>query len=202
MPSFKIEGVQETIDKLMRLSDQGKRVAIAEVNVIADKIVLQAKQSAPADLGKIRQMIGKENANPDGLLVSVFSAAPESPFQEFGTGGKVDVPEEMADVASQFQGASGGSMADFILALTDWVRRHGLTGVYSVATHKRVTNKTFTKQGNSDADTQAAWAIAKAILRDGLTPRPFLYPAYVNNSKDLLPALENALKILMRDNQK
>ena len=199
MTAFRIDGVQETIQKLLAISDRSARIASAQVNVIADKIVLDAKQSAPADLGTIRQSIGKENADTAGLLVSIFCSAPEAPYQEFGTGGKVDVPEEMADVAAQFQGQKSVGMEDFIKALTDWVRRHGLTGVYSVATHKRVTNKTFTKQSNADADEQAAWAIAKTILRDGLTPQPFLYPAYVNHREELLPALQNALHQMMQE---
>lgn len=187
-----VTGVPELLRKFADLGDAGIIVANRSLNVVADLMVAEAKQSAPADLGTIRQNIGKEQIND--LLVSIFSAAPESAYQEFGTGGKVDVPPEMADVASQFQGKGGGDMAAFILALTDWVKRHGLTGVYSVKTQKR--NNSYANQ-----DEQAAWAIAISILRNGLRPQPFLYPAFVNQSQKLLPLLQASLTELMKSKQ-
>lgn len=198
MAAFKIDGVQETINKLLNLSENGKAVAISQVNIAADKIVLDAKQNAPADLGRIRQMIGKENATEDGLLVNVFAAAPESPFQEFGTGGKVDIPEDMADIASQFQGAKGGGWEEFILALTDWVKRHGINpiGNYQISTRTRIG-----KGNKRDVDEETAYGIARGILAHGLAPQPFLYPAFVSHSAELLPALQNALQQLMKQNQ-
>jgi hypothetical protein len=198
MAAFKIDGVQETINKLLNLSESGKNLAIAQVNVIADKIVLDAKQNAPADLGRIRQMIGKENATDDGLLVSVFAAAPESPFQEFGTGGKVDIPEDMTDIASQFQGQKGGGWEEFILALTDWVKRHGINPIGNF----QISTKTRISKGNKrDIDEETAYGIARGILAHGLAPQPFLYPAFTAHSEELLPALQNALQQLMRQNQ-
>lgn len=191
--SATIQGVPELIARLKGISDNGNRMAGAVVSSVADMIVTDAKQSAPADLGKIRQNISQQTDNSNQrTLATIYASAPESAYQEFGTGGKVDVPEDMADIASQFQGGSGGSMAEFIIALTDWVKRHGLTGVYSVKTHRKNSSLS-----NSHADTQAAWAIAKTILRDGLQPQPFLYPAFVKNSVKLVPMLETALKQLL-----
>lgn len=190
--SVTITGIPELLNKFAALGQQGITVANRSLNVVADLIVAEAKDSAPADLGAIRKGIVKQQI--DTLLFNVIAAAPESAFQEFGTGGKVDVPAEMADVAAQFQGAKGGDMAAFILALTDWVKRHGLTGVYSVKTHKR--NNNYDNQ-----DEQAAWAIAKTILRDGLTPQPFLYPAYINQSQKLLPLLTKSLQELLKSKQ-
>lgn len=195
MASVEIVGLDKLISQFTTLGTQGIRMADAVIAANVDGMVLEAKQSAPSDLGKIKQNLGKEkitDANTVGY--NFFCNALEGGFQEFGTGGKVDVPEEMTDVAATFQGYKGGSMADFILALTDWVRRHGLTGTYSIATHKR----TGTKASNIDADTQAAWAIAKAILRDGLSPRPFFYPAFVNGRSKLIPTLEQAYNEMLK----
>lgn len=186
--SVQIIGMDKLLAKFVELGTEGVRMASAVVNVTADNIVVEAKQLAPVDLGTIRQNIGKDVTNQNNIITAnIFANAPESAFQEFGTGGRVDVPEEMAEVAAQFQGIKGGSMAAFILALTEWVRRHGLTGVYSVKTHRKNSNLS-----NANDDVQAAWAIARAILRDGLRPRPFLYPAFVNGRAKLLPALEKA----------
>jgi HK97 gp10 family phage protein len=176
-----ITGLPELLNKFKDLSTQGERLASAIVNSTADQIVAQAKENAPADLGKIRQGIVKEQIS--AFQVSIAATAPESVFQEFGTGGKVDVPSEMADVASSFQGESGGGMADFILALVGWISRHGITGT------------------KNETPEQIAWAMAKAILRDGLRPQPFLYPAFVQFSVKLVPTLQVGLQELLKSKQ-
>lgn len=188
-----VEGLPALLSKFKDLGDQGPRMANAVLNSTADLIVLEAKRNAPVAFGGIRQGIIKTQI--DATRVGVAATAPESPFMEFGTGGQVDVPEEMADVAAQFKGAHGGGMAAFILALTDWIKLKGLTNTYSVAT-KKVSSK-----GTSDQNTQLAWAIAKKILRDGLRPRPFLYPAYLAGTSQLIPKLQTAFQELLRSKQ-
>lgn len=191
-----VNGLPELLNKFSELGRGGDRIAKAILNATADEIVVLAKQSAPTDLGKIRQGIIKEQISD--FQVAVKATAPESAYQEFGTGGKVSVPEEMSEVASYFIGGGGNgdsSMADFILALTDWVRRHGLTNTYNIS-----TKKVFSRGGNT-ADTQLAWAIAKKILREGLQPRPYLYPAYVAGSSKLMTRLETAFKELLKSRQ-
>ncbi len=188
-----ISGVPELLAKLKGLSIEGSRMASAIVQSTADLIVAEAKQSAPADLGQIRQGIGKNTVNGTGRMqVEVFANAPHSAYMEFGTGPLVDVPEDMTEMAAQFQGVSNGNFADFITALTDWVKRHGAAygTAYSIKTHKRVGNK----QANTDADTQAAWAIARFILKNGLKPHPFLYPAWLKFSTQMPDKLKIALK--------
>jgi HK97 gp10 family phage protein len=176
-----VEGLPQLLNKFKDLGTQGERLASAIVNSTADQIVAQAKANAPADLGKIRQGIVKEQI--DAFQVAIAATAPESAFQEFGTGGKVEVPEEMADVASSFQGQSGGNMADFILALVGWIARHGITGA------------------KNETPEQIAWAMAKVILRDGLRPQPFLYPAFVQYSARLLPTLQTGFQELLSSKQ-
>lgn len=188
-----VNGLPELLNKFSELGRGGDRIAKAILNATADEIVVLAKQSAPADLGKIRQGIIKEQLSD--YRVAIKATAPESAYQEFGTGGKVQVPAEMSEVASQFQGKGGGDMASFILALTDWVKRHGLTNTYSISTKKVAT------RGGDTADTQLAWAIAKKILREGLQPRPYLYPAYVAGSSKLMTRLETAFKELLKSRQ-
>lgn len=193
MINFNITGVTETMAKLSQLGEEGTRIGLASVSAVSDMIVAEAKASAPADLGGIRQGIVKEQLNE--VQYTVKATAPESAYQEFGTGGKVDVPAEMSDIASEFQGRGGGDFQAFVLALTDWVKRHGgaYGASYSVATHRRVGSKS----ANYDADQQAADLIARSILKNGLKPQPYLYPAFVNNAPKLLPMLETALKELL-----
>lgn len=189
--SCTVTGVPELINDLKRIGEDGNRYAAAIVSSIGDMIVADAKTNAPADLGTIRQQIIQETVNNDFKTVCIISAnAPESAYQEFGTGGKVSVPPEMADVASEFQGKSGSDFAAFIVALTGWVKRHGINpiGAYQVSTRTRIG------RGNKrDIDEATAYAIARSILKNGLKPQPFLYPAYQKNISKLVPMLETAL---------
>lgn len=188
-----ITGLPELLSKFAALGADGAGVANRVLNVTADLIVTDARRNAPAAFGKIRQGIVKSQVAD--LRVMVAATAPESAFQEFGTGGKVDVPAEMADIAAQFKGASGGGMQAFIISLIDWIKLRGLTNTYSVTTRKIAT------KGTADQTTQLAWAIAKKILRDGLQPQPFLYPAYLAGTSQLVPKLQTALQELLKSKQ-
>lgn len=194
--SATIQGLPQLLAKFKDLSTEGQRMAGAIVNVTADNIVKVAKELAPADLGGIRQGIIKEKV--DNYRAKVIATAPESPFQEFGTGGKVDVPVDMQDIASQFKGAKGGDFAAFVLALTGWVKRHGINpiGNYTVATKTRIS-----KGNKTDLDAQTAYVIARSILANGLQPQPFLYPAFVQESAKLIPTLQTAFKDLLKSKQ-
>lgn len=177
------------LSKLTRLSTDGATMADAVLSTVANQIVLDAKKNAPADLGKIRQSIGKEKIKgKDKYAYSVFSNAPESPFQEFGTGGRVDVPSDMKDVAMAFKGKRGGDFKAFILSLTGWVKRHGINpkGNFVVATRTKITGK-----NKGDIDEETAYGIARGILAKGLKPQPFLYPAFIAG-RAKLPAMLQA----------
>lgn len=176
-----VEGLPVLLKKLSDLGTEAERMASAVVNSVGDMIVAEAKENAPADLGKIRQGIIKVPLSQ--FQVMIAATAPESVFQEFGTGGKVEVPDEMSEVAASFHGVKGGAMADFIIALTGWIQRHGIKGT------------------KNEKPEQIAWAMAKAILRDGLTPQPFLFPAFVDQSQKLVPMLQTALQKLLQSKQ-
>lgn len=169
-----VTGTTQLINRLRAIGADGERIANASVNAVADLIVADAKRLAPADLGTIRQNIGKSTvSNANGIQATIFSAAPESPYQEFGTGGRVDVPAEMAEMAAQFKGKSSGSFKEFVLALKGWLSRHGIP-------------------------EKAAYAVARSILRKGLKPQPFLYPAYLMHKDKLLSMLTTALQRRVR----
>lgn len=191
-----ITGLPELLNKFKALGTDGERMASAIVNATADNIVKTAKQLAPADLGGIRQGIVKEAVTQ--FKVKIAATAPESAFQEFGTGGKVDVPADMQETASQFKGGGSGDFAAFVLALTGWVKRHGINpiGNYTVATRSRIG-----KANKADLDEETAYAIARGILAHGLAPQPFLYPAFVQESAKLLPTLHTGFQELLKNKQ-
>lgn len=82
-----------------------------------------------------------------------------SPMVEFGTKSRVQVPVEWAEYALQFRGIKNGNLDQFKRSIEDWIRRKGIVPqsgtVKSLASH-----------------------IVMLILKNGLKPRPFMYPAY------------------------
>jgi HK97 gp10 family phage protein len=195
-----MKGVPDLIRKLKDVNEGGGRIAKAIIQSAGDEIANEAKSLAPKDLGTIAQNIFRESANL-GFQAIVTANAPESAFQEFGTGAQVDIPEGMENIASQFKGGgeTTGTWEEFLKAMIEWVKRHGITGVYSVKTRKRSSSKStkLANQLGSDTDNldeQAAYLIARAILSRGLKPKPFMYPAWLKVAPRVPERLETALK--------
>jgi HK97 gp10 family phage protein len=67
----------------------------------AKEIEAMAKSKAPVDTGFLRNLIATQGKDSN---YKVVANAPYSAYMEFGTGGEVEVPEEMKDIAIQFKG--------------------------------------------------------------------------------------------------
>lgn len=167
-----VRGTDALIKRLQRAGVEGERMAAAIVHSTADQFVLEAKQLAPADLGQIRQNIGNEKL--PNAKARVFANSPHSAYQEFGTGPMTSIPLAFSDLAARAKGRKGGNFDQFILSLTDWVRRKGMPA-------------------------SAAYPIARAILRRGLKPQPFFYPSYIQARRALPVKLKTALQRMLRN---
>jgi hypothetical protein len=88
---------------------------------------------------------------------------------EFGTGLKVSVPADFAEIANQFKGKRTGTFEQGLESIKVWCRAKGIP------------------------EENAKWIFLK-ILGVGLTPRPFLYPSWVKGKKDYLANLTKLLK--------
>lgn len=101
----------------MRLEIRGLNQAIRELNEIgvdisdqidaitqsnAQEIEANAKANAPVDKGFLRNQISTEKRGD--ALYGVVANAPYSAYMEFGTGGEVEVPDELREIAEQFRG--------------------------------------------------------------------------------------------------
>lgn len=170
------------LKKLSQAGEGANRMAKAIVQSTADQIVADAKTNAPADLGALRQSIGKDQLD-EGYQASIFANAAYAAYVEFGTGVQVDVPPEMADIAAQFKGKGTGSWDEFELAIEEWMKRHGI-GAVAISTGK----------DGEEEFKSVAYLIMMAILKNGLKPQPFLYPAFVKGRAELGPKLETAIK--------
>jgi len=104
-----IEGLDKLIKDIQTFGEDGEQMVAEITEGNAREIEATAKQIAPYDLGTLRQEIRsytsiesrgtfwKIEANANGR-------APYSAYQEFGTGGLVDIPPELAEMAINFKG--------------------------------------------------------------------------------------------------
>lgn len=168
-----ISGIDAVKRALDSLDTNLKKEVSNEVNASALKIQNTAKRLAPVNFGTLRN--GIMLTRDSEYTFTVESRASYSPYIEFGTGGKVNVPANYADYALQFKGAKGGKFADMIAALTLWVKRKGI--------------------GNGKNDKGLAFVIARSILQKGLRPQPFLIPAFEQEKPLLIKRLKALLDV-------
>jgi len=130
------------------------------VKATADDTQRLAQQKAPSDLGKIKGSFSVEKEKE--LSYVIKNNMPYAPYVEFGTGGKYN-PGEWDDFASQFQKGNykiKGTFDEGVQAIADWLGRHG---------------------GNPED----AVGVLFSILKNGISPQPFLWPAFKIGRKQL-----------------
>lgn len=161
-----VKGLART---LKALDDLGKNLE-PKIDTItfdnAQQIEGRAKSLAPKDMNTMAKTINTRKTAE--LTYTVASPAPYSAYVEFGTGGQVYVPAEMQEEAAKFIGKKGGSFEKGLDNIKQWCRRNGI-------------------------DESAAYPIFLNILKNGLRPRPFMYPAFVAQRREYLAELEDLL---------
>lgn len=104
--SESIKGINKLLNNLRNLEkDLSKKVdAITMANV--DEMGAKAISYAPLDNGDLKKSIRavKIDEHNWALVANATGLAPYAPYIEFGTGGLVDVPEELKDIAINFIG--------------------------------------------------------------------------------------------------
>lgn len=126
-----------------------------------------ARRLAPRDVGQIRQSIRKRKVRE--MEAAVTAGARHSAYMEFGTGGKFYAPEELQQQAAAARSLPKGTFAEGLKSIKGWARRQGI-------------------------EESAAFPIFMSILKNGLKPQPFMYPAL----KLQEPQLEKDIEDLLR----
>lgn len=189
--SFKVEGLDKMIAALDKMADKVEKQVVLEFNAAALNIQSNAKKNAPVNIGNLRNSIQLVASQENNVLTyTVGTNVSYAPYIEFGTGGKVSVPNGYADFAMQFKGKKGGKFMDMVKALAEWVKRKGIIGTYSVKTQRRTGNR----DKNAKQDMSVAYAIAITILRNGLRPQPFLIPAFESEKGKLKTKIKEAIQ--------
>jgi len=178
MPSITLDiaNIGNVSKRFAKLSEDVKNNLKNEVNASALKIQSDAKKLAPANLGTLRGSIYKDEISKSAneYMFIVGAAAKYAAYVEFGTGGKVSIPNGYNDYATQFRNKKGGKFKDMVLALTEWVQKKGIASG---------------KQSKS-----VAYAIALSILRKGMRAQPFLIPAFEAEKPKLIQRIQKILK--------
>lgn len=147
--NISIQGLNELKQRLNSLPDKLTTRIDAELKDGAATIATEAKNRAPANTGILRNLIGSDKVA--ALSYEVFSGAEYSGFIEFGTGTFVSIPAGLEEYASQFV-ISGGSALSAKEAIFQWCKDKGI-------------------------DEKAWYAIYITIMRAGIHPQPFFFPA-------------------------
>ena len=169
MGSVTIKGLNSTIAELKAFGEKAEKLINAETQAIAFQIEADAKKLAPKNFGKLAQSISHLEVKPALYKVTVNELY--GAYMEFGTGTKVSVPAEFADMAATFKGKKQGSWKEGLEAIKVWCKAKGIP-------------------------EEAAYLIFAKILGAGINPQPFLYPAWVKGKKDYQNNLERLLKSL------
>ena len=175
MGSVTIKGLSSTISELRKFGEKAEKLINAETQSTAFNIEEDAKKRAPKNFGKLAQSISTSQPISDKnksiisrvITVNEFYGA----YMEFGTGSKVNVPAEFADMAATFKGKKQGTFKQGLEAIKVWCKAKGIP-------------------------EEAAYPIFAKILGAGVNPQPFLYPAYIKGKKDYQNNLERILKSL------
>jgi HK97 gp10 family phage protein len=162
-----VKGVSKTIAELRSFGKDIEKKINAETEAAAFEIEELAKKLAPKNFGKLAQSISKEKIKISNYKVTVneFYGA----FMEFGTGTKVNVPAEFADMAKSCKGIKSGTFEQGLEAIKVWCRAKGIP-------------------------EEAAYPIFAKILGAGINPQPFLYPAWIKGKKQYLINLKKLLE--------
>lgn len=140
---------------------------ITQANAI--EMAGDATKRAPEAFGKLKQSISYSKVAD--LKWKANTNKVYAAYMEFGTGTKVQIPAEFSDMAKSFQSGGKGNFKQALENIKLWCKKKGI-------------------------DEKAAYPILLSILRVGVNPQPFFYPAWVVTKKRYVKDLENLLKTL------
>jgi HK97 gp10 family phage protein len=102
---MEIKGLNSVLANIRKYGKEAEKDIEAVTELVARNIEKNAKNYAPANFGKLGQSIQAIKDTPLNWKIEAGGViAPYAPFVEFGTGGLVNVPNELKDQAIKFKG--------------------------------------------------------------------------------------------------
>lgn len=145
----KITGGDKFRKDLKKLEELTRGGVVRALEVSTLEMLNETDKHIPVDQGQVRQQTG---VRVDASLLKgfLFSNAPHAPYVDLGTGSKAKIPEELAEVAAQYRGSTGGTFEQLLIAIQGWCKRKGI-------------------------EEKAAYPIARSIARNGISGSQFMY---------------------------
>lgn len=165
MLKLEIKGVDALLKKYKDAQDSLMKDVQSELNAWADDVALDAKQQlskGTSNTGRLQNSITPfYETMKSGVRVSANYAS----YIEFGTRKYAaqyvgSLPKEWAEIAAKSKGATGGKFIDMVATIRQWMKERGY-------------------------DEKNAYPAALNILRNGIRPQPYLYPAVNKNTPEL-----------------
>jgi len=157
-----ISGIKQVEDAIKKIDSKATKGLSDEMAASAINIEISARRMAPGNLGKLKQSINHDTGN--SLFKSVFSTVEYAPYVEFGTRGKARIPAGYEAFAAQYK-ASGKGAKGAWEAIEFWIKRKGI-------------------------DPKLTFVIFRSIMRNGISPQPFMIPSYEKEKPALLKRLK------------
>jgi HK97 gp10 family phage protein len=172
---LQIKGIDALIKKMDRLATDVQKDVQAELNDWADQTAANAKMLVSSNSSDEGLLLRSINPNYGNGSASVTAATKYAAYIEFGTRKFAaayvsSLPADWQTYAATFKGKTGGTFEQFILSIKAWAARKGIT------------------------DKGHIYFIIKQIMRDGISPKPFMYPS-VNKT---LPILKQNLRAIFK----
>lgn len=192
MINISAPGIAEVIRDINTYSTKTQALIHAELKASVQTMVRNAKRAAPKDMGNLAGGINYKEVNK--TLFEYFSQAEYSGFDEFGTKRRRKMPPEVQKLGIQFSTAkSSGTAEQALTFITAWVKRKGI----------RFESASVFKSGKKAGKNkllsyeETAYFIFHHIMLVGIKPRPFFFPAMLNET----PLLQKRLEQIINNNK-
>lgn len=194
-----VKGFDELSRKLKKINEAAPALVGNVIKKGGLRIVAQAKRNAVVDTGGLRSSIFFEQL--DALSIHIVVNAAHAPYIEFGTGKYVSVPAELQNYAAGFKGKKGGSFEEMVKHILAWMKRKGIKPIEEQQYDPESGYvRTPRKKKKSQKESQLkglAYVIAAKLLREGIKPKPFFYPAFFQERPKILAEVEQVIKKLL-----
>lgn len=174
MIKLEIKGVDALLSELKNYPEKVQKMASAELKAWADDVTRDAisnLQSSASNTGALARSIRPEyGENKASVTVnSNYGAYVEFGTRKFATAYVSGLPDEWKQLAQGAKGPGGGNFDQFKASIMQWAKDRGI-------------------------DEKQVFPIMRKILRDGVRPQPYLYPAVNKNTPLLIQRLKDLFK--------
>jgi HK97 gp10 family phage protein len=184
--TLKVQGLDRLQQMFHKLPVAARKELKNELKITAAEIRDNAKKEAPTDEARLKQGITYKETS--ALSFEIVAQTTYAGYLEFGTKSKAVIPAGLEEQARKLQGPNPGQ-GNPLEAITKWVQRKGIAGIYSVKTKKLSRSKK-----SLALVKQAAFFIWRSIKKFGINPQPYFFKQVPPAEQKLKARMVNFIK--------